>query len=298
MNSKARIGWIGTGVMGNSMAGHLLAAGHDLRVFTRSKHRAMDLLERGAKWCGSPREVAEESEVVFSMVSHPADVDAVHLGDTGTLSARSLPKVIIDMTSSKPSLARRIHERATTLGVGSLDAPVTGGDVGARNATLSIMVGGDECLYQRMRGYFELMGKTIVLHGPPGAGQKAKLVNQVLIAANMIGVTEGIRLARAIGLDPAKVLESVSAGAAGSWSLSNLAPRILRQDFEPGFFIEHFIKDLRMAVEEGAESGLDLPGLELAKSLYERAQAAGLGRRGTHGLALLYQTSGIAPSCA
>lgn len=292
MTESGPIGWIGTGVMGHSMAGHLLATGRPLKIFTRSRSRCEALLARGAIWCDSAMAVAQGSDVVFSMVSNPEDVESVHLGPTGTLSASKLPRVLVDMTSSRPSLAERIATVAADKGVECLDAPVTGGDVGARNATLSIMVGGNEATFQRVLPLLGLMGKTIVLHGPHGSGQRAKLVNQVLIAANMVGVTEGIRMARQVGLDPSRVLESVCPGAAGSWTLSNLAPRILKGDFEPGFFIDHFVKDLRMALEEGEASGLDLPGLALAKVLYERAQAAGLGRKGTQGLALLYGADG------
>lgn len=280
----AEMGWIGTGVMGRSMGLHLIDAGHRLRVFTRTPERARDLLDRGAIWVESPRAAAEGAEVVFSMVGFPQDVEHVHLGPDGTLAAEGPAPFLIDLTTSDPTLAVRIHGLAAERGVSALDAPVSGGDVGARNGTLSIMVGGELEAFERVLPWMEPMGGTIVLQGGPGAGQRTKIVNQILVAASMVGACEAIQFAEAAGLDPARVLSSVSSGAAGSWTLSNLVPRILQDDFEPGFFIEHFVKDLGIAVQAARELNLSLPGLEMAEQLYQAAEKAGFGRNGTQAL--------------
>lgn len=284
-----RIGWIGCGVMGSPMVGHLLGAGHTVTIHTRTKARATALLDRGAAWAPTPVAAAEGQDVVFSMVSMPSDVEEVHLGKCGTLTATRLPALLVDMTSSRPSLARKIDEAARSRGVAALDAPVTGGDIGARNATLSILVGGSSQAFEVARPLFGVLGKTIVHQGAAGAGQQAKIANQILIASKMIGICEALIFARSAGLDPAKLLESVSAGAAGSWALTNLAPRIIRGDFSPGFFIDHFVKDLGIAVEECRAQGLQFPGLELAERLYRMAQDGKLGDHGTQGLFLLYE---------
>lgn len=280
-----RVAFIGTGVMGRSMAGHLLAAGHAVVVHTRTRARAEELLGRGASWASDPAGAAEGADAAISMVGLPEDVRAVHLGERGTLAARRPPALVIDMTTSSPSLAIELAAAAMRRGCASLDAPVSGGDIGARNAALSIMVGGDPSAFECARPLFALMGKTIVHHGGPGAGQYAKLVNQILVAASMVGVSEALAFAGASGLDPHKVLESVSPGAAGSWTLSNLAPRILKGDMAPGFRVEHLVKDLRIAAEEARTRGLRLPGLELAEGLYRALQASGGGALGTQSLA-------------
>ena len=284
--SPRRIGWIGTGVMGTSMAGHLLAAGHQVTVHSRTRARAEPLLGRGAGWADSPAALGAQCEVVFSMVGEPADVEAVHLGPRGTLSGSAAPRVIVDMTTSAPSLAARLHEAMDARGGGAVDAPVSGGDVGARNATLSIMVGGRTEDVEAVRPLLALMGRTIVHQGPPGSGQHCKLVNQVLVAASTISMAEGLTYARRAGLDPAKTLESVSGGAAGSWTLQNLAPRVLRGDLEPGFQVAHLLKDLRIVCLEAERMELDLPLLQLAKRLYQELADAGHGRRGTHAMVL------------
>ena len=281
-----RIGWIGTGVMGLPMASHLLESGLNMTVFTRSRAKAQPLLDAGAQWAGSPAEAADGRDIVISIVGFPKEVAAVHLEPGGTLSAATPPKAIIDMTTSQPGLAVRIAAKAGGMGVRALDAPVSGGDVGARQATLSIMVGGSEEGFAYVRPVLDLLGKTVVHQGAPGAGQRTKAVNQVLIASNMIGVCEGMLLARSAGLDPLLVLASVAGGAAGSWSLSNLAPRMIDRDFEPGFFVEHFIKDLEIALQIAARTGLALPGLALARQLYEATKAQGYGRKGTQALLL------------
>jgi 3-hydroxyisobutyrate dehydrogenase len=285
-STKVNIGWIGTGVMGLPMAGHLMAAGHALRVHNRTRAKAQPLLDAGAEWADSPADAAAGVDVVFSMVGFPADVERVHLGGNGTLSARPLPGVIVDMTTTAPELSKRIARAAKERGVGAVDAPVSGGDIGARNATLSIMIGGEAADVDLIRPLLEKLGKNIIHHGPPGAGQHAKMVNQILIATNMIGVCEGLLYARRAGLDPLKVIESVGSGAAGSWSINNLGPRMANRNFEPGFYVEHFIKDLDIALTEAQRMGLELPGLALARRLYENVRELGYARKGTQALLL------------
>ncbi|MGH2843140.1 MAG: NAD(P)-dependent oxidoreductase, partial [Solirubrobacteraceae bacterium] len=284
MGAVMKLGWIGTGVMGSSMCAHLLAAGHAVSVYSRTPERAQALLTQGAAWAGSPAAAAADAEVVFTMVGLPVDVREVILGEHGALAALSIGSVIIDMTTSEPSLAVEIHRLARERGIDSIDAPVSGGDVGARNATLSIMVGGDEGPVERVRPLLELLGKTIVHQGPAGAGQHTKMVNQTLIATGMIGVCEALLYAHRAGLDPETVLQSVSGGAAGSWSLTNYAPRILRGDFAPGFMVEHFLKDMEITLAEARRMNLALPGLALAHELYLAVRAQGGGRDGTQSL--------------
>jgi 3-hydroxyisobutyrate dehydrogenase len=279
-----RLGWIGTGVMGTSMAGHLLSGGYPLTVYSRTRQRAEPLIERGAAWADTPAAVAAASDVVFTMVGYPADLREVVLGDAGILPAARPGTVIVDMTTSEPSLAREIYAAARDKNVDSVDAPVSGGDVGARNAALSIMVGGDAGTVQRLRPLFELMGKTIVHQGPAGAGQHTKMVNQTLIATGMIGVCEALLYAYKAGLDPQTVLQSVGGGAAGSWSLTNYAPRMLNGDYAPGFLVEHFIKDMEITLAEARRMDLSLPGLALAHELYLALRAQGGGRDGTQAL--------------
>jgi len=282
----SRLGWIGAGVMGRSMCGHLLAAGFAVSVNSRTRAKADPLVELGASWCNSPREVAEASDVVFTMVGFPDDVRQVILGEEGVLAGSRPGMIIVDFTTSRPSLAQEIAAAAAQRGVTSLDAPVSGGDIGAREARLSIMVGGDRAAFDALMPCWQRLGKTIVHHGPPGAGQHAKMVNQILIASNMVGLCEALLYAHRAGLDPEKVLASVGAGAAGSWSLSNLGPRILAGDFAPGFYIEHFLKDLAIALEESRRMQLALPGLALAEQLYRAAAAQGYARNGTQALQL------------
>jgi 3-hydroxyisobutyrate dehydrogenase len=284
-----RIGFIGTGVMGAPMAGHLLDAGYELTVHTRTAAKADGLLARGAHWADTPAHAADGQDAVISIVGMPHDVRETHLGERGTLCATNVPKVIVDMTTSEPALAVEIANAAAAKGVQSIDAPVSGGDVGARNAALSIMVGGDDDAVAYVRPVFEAMGKTVVHQGPPGAGQHTKMINQILIATNMIGVCEGLLYAYKAGLDPMTVIDSVGRGAAGSWSINNLGPRMITRDFEPGFFVEHFIKDLQIALDEAARMHLALPGLALARQLYEALRAQGHGRRGTQALLLVLE---------
>ena len=284
-----KIAFIGTGVMGHSMAGHLIDGGHDLVIYTRTRSKAESLLERGAVWGDTPAQASDGAVIAIAIVGMPEDVEEVFLGEAGLLAAATPPSIIIDMTTSPPSLARRIAEVAAAKRVSSIDAPVSGGDVGAKNATLSIMVGGETPAVATAWPVLELMGKTIVHQGPAGAGQHTKMVNQILIAGGMLGMCEGLRYAEAAGLDGQKVIDSVGGGAAGSWSINNLGPRILNRDFEPGFFIEHFLKDLTIAFHEAEVMGLDLPALDMAKAFYERAVSEGLGRKGTQALQLLLE---------
>lgn len=292
--NQTRIGWIGTGVMGRSMCGHLVDAGYPVTLFTRTRSKADDLLSRGARWADSPREVAAASDVVISIVGFPDDVRQVLFGDEGTLSGSRRGSVLVDMTTSRPSLAVEIAQAAAERGVVSIDAPVSGGDVGARGGTLSIMIGGDEETVAGLEPIWRLLGSKWVRQGGPGAGQHAKMVNQTLIASGMIGVCEALLYAHRAGLDLNKVLESVGSGAAGSWALSNLGPRIIAGDFAPGFFVEHFLKDMAIALAESRRMGIALPGLALAEQLYRAVAAQGHARDGTQALVLaLSQMSGI-----
>jgi 3-hydroxyisobutyrate dehydrogenase len=283
---KTRVGWIGTGVMGHSMVGHLMSKGYQATVYTRSRDKAKDLIDKGAAWAETPKAVADRSDVVFAIVGFPPDVREVFLGAQGALAGSKPGSILVDMTTSDPTLAREINEAAKAKGVGSIDAPVSGGDVGARNATLSIMVGGDADAVEAARPLFECMGKTIVHQGPAGAGQHTKMVNQILVAASMIGTCEALLYATKAGLDPTTVLQSVTTGAANSWSLQNLGPRIIAGNFEPGFFVEHFIKDMGIALQECARMGIALPGLALVHQLYVAVKAQGYGRKGTQALML------------
>ncbi len=289
-----RIGWIGTGVMGSSMVGHLLTAGYACTVFSRSKSKAEPLLTRGAKWAETPALLAAQSDVVFSIVGFPSDVREVILGANGALSGSKPGTVLVEMTTSEPSLAVEIHQTALTKGVHSVDAPVSGGDIGAKNATLSIMIGGDKPIVDLLQPLFSTLGKTLVHQGKAGSGQHAKMANQILIATNMIGVCESLLYGYKAGLDLPTMLQSVGPGAAGSWSLNNLGPRIMNNNFDPGFFVEHFIKDMGIALAEAKRMGLSLPGLALGEQLYLSVQAKGWGRNGTHALMMaLAEMSGI-----
>ncbi|MBC7818373.1 MAG: NAD(P)-dependent oxidoreductase, partial [Planctomycetaceae bacterium] len=245
---KTKIGWIGTGVMGNSMAGHLLAAGFAVSVYSRTKAKAEPLIGKGAGWAESPKTLAQQSDVIFAIVGFPSDVREVMLGANGAMAGSKAGNVLVDMTTSEPSLAVEIAEAAKVKGVFSVDAPVSGGDIGAKNAALSIMVGGDKEIVDALQPCFSVMGKTIIHQGGPGAGQHTKMVNQILIASNMVGVCEALLYGYKSGLDLETVMKSVSVGAAGSWSLSNLGPRIMANNFDPGFFVEHFIKDMGIAL--------------------------------------------------
>lgn len=282
----AQIGWIGTGVMGLSMCGHLLRAGHPVTVFTRDKQRAMPLLEAGAEWADQPAAVAAQADAIFSIVGFPHDVHEVMFGPAGVLSAIRPGSLIVEMTTSQPNLAQEIAAAAVERGADALDAPVSGGDIGAREARLSIMVGGRPDAFAAAEPLLRKLGKTIVHQGGPGAGQHTKMVNQILIANNMIGVCEALLYGHRAGLDLETVMASVASGAAGSWSLSNLGPRIMRGDMDPGFYVEHFVKDMGIALEEARRMNLALPGLALAHQLYVALIGQGHGRLGTQALHL------------
>jgi len=291
---KTRIGWIGLGVMGRSMCGHLIDKGFSATVYTRTKATADSVVAAGAQWGANPKAVAEQSDVVFSIVGFPSDVREVLLGEQGALAGATKGDVLVDMTTSEPSLAVEIYEKAKAKGVSSVDAPVSGGDVGAKEARLSIMIGGDEDTVGALQPCWDAMGKTVVRQGGAGAGQHTKMVNQTLIAAGMIAVCEGLLYAYRAGLDLETVMQSVGSGAAGSWSLSNLGTRMIANNFDPGFFVEHFVKDMGIALAEARRMNLALPGLALAFQLYEGVIANGGGRNGTHALMLtLAQLSGV-----
>lgn len=280
----SKIGWVGTGVMGHSMCRNLMESGFQVSLYSRTQNKAADLIAAGANWCESPKAVAQASDVIFSIVGMPSDVREVFLSDRGVLAGCQPGNIVVDMTTSEPQLAIELADAARGLGVHSVDAPVSGGDVGARTGTLSIMIGGDAEVVTALEPCWKAMGKTYVLQGEAGSGQHAKIVNQILVAAGMIGVCESLLYAQQSGLDLETVLQSVSSGAAGSWALSNLAPRIVSGNFDPGFFVEHFVKDLGIAMRESKRMSLTLPGLELACELYERVVARGDGQLGTHAL--------------
>jgi len=282
------IGFIGTGVMGKSMARNLMKAGYRLNVYNRTAKSAAELVEEGATWKDSVAELAATSDVVITMVGYPRDVEEVYLGENGVVNNARPGTYLIDMTTSSPVLARKIYDAAKAKGMYALDAPVSGGDIGARDAKLVIMVGGDQEVFDKMLPIFEAMGKNIILHGGPGAGQYTKMCNQIVVAGNMLGACEAMAYAVKAGLDPEKVLQSIGRGAASSWSLVNLGPRMIKGDYAPGFYIKHFIKDMKIALESAQEMGLKLPGLEQAKALYEQLAAQGEENSGTQALFKYY----------
>lgn len=283
---KTKIGWIGTGVMGRWMCEHVMNKGFSMTVYNRTKEKAQPLLDKGATWVDSPKAVAENSDVIFTMVGFPADVRETVLGENGTLAGAKPGSVLVDMTTTEPSLAQEIYAKAKAKGVFSVDAPVSGGDVGAREARLSIMVGGDKEVVDALQPLFEAMGKNIVYQGGPGAGQHTKMCNQIVIAGTMIGMCECLLYGYKAGLNLETMLACIARGAAQCWALDNLAPRILKRNFDPGFFVEHFIKDMGIALDEAKRMGLSLPGLALVHQLYLAVQAQGHGRKGTHALLL------------
>jgi 3-hydroxyisobutyrate dehydrogenase len=286
---KEIIGFIGTGVMGKSMAANLLKAGHRVLVYTRTKSKAEDLLEQGADWKDSAAAIASQANVIITIVGYPKDVEEVYFGEDGIIQNANQASYVIDMTTSKPFLAQKIYAEAKAKGLSSLDAPVSGGDIGAKEAMLSIMVGGDEEAFKAVKPIFEVMGTNIVYQGEAGAGQHTKMCNQIAIASNMIGVCEAMIYGQKAGLDPNTVLKSIETGAAGSWSLSNLAPRMIAGNFDPGFYVKHFIKDMEIALESAQEMELKTPGLELAISLYKELAAQGEENSGTQALYKLFE---------
>jgi len=282
------IGFVGTGVMGKSMAGHLLKAGYQVLVFNRTKARAEELIQMGAVWQDTVAELANRSNVIITIVGYPKDVEEVYFGNAGILSHAKSGSYLVDMTTSAPALAKKIYDEALTKGMYALDAPVSGGDVGAKEARLAIMVGGDEDVFDALVPIFNFVGKNVILQGKAGAGQHTKMCNQIAIASTMIGVCEAIAYAKTAGLNPETVLKSIESGAAGSFSLTNLAPRMLVNNFAPGFYVKHFIKDMTIALASAQEMGLLTPGLELAKSLYDKLAEQGEENSGTQALIKLY----------
>nr|WP_281252736.1 NAD(P)-dependent oxidoreductase [Halobacillus hunanensis] len=286
---NARIGWIGTGVMGKSMVERLLMEGYEVNVFTRTPSKADELIEKGARWQDNVRNLAKESDIIFTMVGYPSDVEEIYFGENGILEHSGEGTYMIDLTTSSPDLAKKITKKAEERRSYALDAPVSGGDVGAKQGTLSIMVGGEEKPVEYIWPILDVLGNQIVWQGPAGAGQFTKMSNQIAIASNMMGVSEALIYAEAAGLDPSTVLESISGGAAGSWSLSNLTPRVIKGDLEPGFYVKHFIKDMKIAIESAEKMELDLPGLKLAKQLYDQISADGYANSGTQALYQYYK---------
>ena len=286
---KTCVGFIGLGVMGKSMTGHILKAGYGVHVYTRTKAAAEDLVSKGAVWEDSVKTLSQKCRVIITMVGYPFDVEQVYLGEGGILAHAGKGALVIDMTTSSPDLAVRIYEKARLSGIEALDAPVSGGDLGAKNATLSIMAGGDRAAFDRALPLFEVIGKNIVFQGKPGSGQHTKMANQIAIAAGMVAVCESIAYARKAGLDPETVLKSIGAGAAASWSLNNLGPRMITGNMEPGFYIKHFIKDMKIAVESSRHFDFQTPGLDLTLSLYEKLAQMGYEDKGTQALFKLFE---------
>lgn len=288
--SQTTVGFIGLGVMGRSMAQHLLDVGYALIVHTRTRSKAEPLLEAGAKWAESPAELAPQCDVIITIVGFPEDVEAVYLGADGLIAQARPGSVLIDMTTSSPLLAERLGREAGERELEFLDAPVSGGDIGAREARLSIMAGGSEQGFERVRPLFEIMGKNIHRQGPAGAGQHTKMANQIAVAGTMLGTCEALAYAQFAGLDPEQVLQSIGGGAAASWSLNHLGPRIIQEDFAPGFYVKHFIKDMRLAINAARETGCATPALDLTLAMYEQLAKEGHADDGTQVLARLYET--------
>ncbi|QCT73907.1 NAD(P)-dependent oxidoreductase [Macrococcoides canis] len=280
-----KIGFIGTGVMGKSMATHL---GETLFIYNRTKEKALPLIEQGHIWCDTPAEVVAQSDIIFTMLGYPIDVEAIYLGPEGLISNGTQDQIFIDCTTSSPELAQKINQEASNKGIYVLDAPVSGGDIGARNGTLSVMVGGDEAILDRVKPLIDKFSSSVTYFGEAGSGQHTKMANQIAIATNMIGVAESLYYAHKAGLDVEKVLETISKGAAGSWSLSNLAPRILKEDYAPGFYTHHFLKDMSIALEETKKLGIELPGLELSYKLYSSLSDELKESTGTHAIYQYY----------
>ncbi|WP_320173785.1 NAD(P)-dependent oxidoreductase [Maridesulfovibrio sp.] len=279
-----KIGWIGTGVMGGSMCMHLIKAGNKAFVYNRTKSKADQLVAKGATWCDSPAEVAQKADIIFTIVGYPTDVEQTILGENGVLANTDAGKILVDMTTSEPVLAERIAKEAAAKGVGALDAPVSGGDLGARNATLAIMVGGEKKIFDEVMPLFDVMGSNIQLMGKAGAGQHTKMCNQILIAGTMIGTVESLLYAYKAGMNLNEVIDVIGSGAAGSWSINNLGRRIADDDFNPGFFIKHFVKDMGIALDEAKRMNLSLPGLALVNQFYISAMALGYEELGTQAL--------------
>lgn len=281
---RLQIGWIGTGVMGNAMCGHMIDAGHDLFVHNRTRDKAANLLEKGAHWCDTPKSVARQSRIIFTIVGYPRDVAQVISGPDGVLAGAAKGATIVDMTTSSPELAMAISDSAGAVEIHALDAPVSGGDIGAREATLSIMVGGDKEVFERVRPLLEILGRNVIHMGPPGRGQHTKMANQILVAGTMIGVVESLLYARRMDMDLDAVIDVIGQGAASSWAINNLGRRIAARDYDPGFYIKHFVKDMGIALDECRRMNLSLPGLSLVHQFYLAATAQGEQNLGTQAL--------------
>ncbi|MFH1518562.1 MAG: NAD(P)-dependent oxidoreductase [Pseudomonadota bacterium] len=285
---RKKVGFIGLGIMGRSMAGHILDGGHELNIYNRTRSKADELVARGAIWHDTAGDAAAASDVVITIVGYPKDVEETYLGAGGIIERAKVGTILIDMTTSSPTLAGEIAAKAAEKGIAVLDAPVSGGDVGARTAKLSIMVGGTEEAFAAALPLFQLMGESIVRQGGPGAGQHTKMCNQIAIAATMLAVSESLAYAKASGLDAKRVLSSIGTGAASSFLLNNLGPKMLNDDYAPGFYVHHFIKDMSIAIAEAERMKLDLPALALAKQLYEKLAAGGFGEEGTQAIFRVY----------
>lgn len=288
--ANTTIGFIGTGVMGKSMAHNLIEAGYNLSVYTRTKEKAQSLLDKGAIWKNNPGALAASADVIITMVGYPEDVESIYFDENGILANAKKDTVVIDMTTSKPKLAVDIYQAASDKGIDALDAPVSGGDIGAQNGNLAIMVGGDDAAFDKVSNLFDILGSEVILQGKAGAGQHTKLCNQITIASNMIGVCEAIVYAKKAGLDPSRVLDSITTGAAGSFSLSKLGPRMIKGDFAPGFYVKHMIKDMTIALESAQELGMSTPGLDLSLKLYKQLAENGYEDSGTQALIKLLET--------
>lgn len=288
LNTNTTIGFVGLGVMGNAMAKNLLKAGYSLKVFNRSLEKTREVVEAGAVLADSVAETANDVDALITIVGTPDDVREIYLSENGIIANAAKQTILIDMTTSEPSLAKEIAESAKMKNLIALDAPVSGGDIGAKNGSLSIMIGGDENAFLAAKPLFEILGKTVVLQGNSGSGQHTKMCNQIAIATNMIGIMEALVYAKKSGLNPDVVLQSIGSGAAASWSLNNLQPRVINNDYEPGFYVSHFLKDMGIALKESGKMNIEMPGLTLAYSLYEKLVASGKGSLGTQALYKLW----------
>ena len=291
-----KIGFIGTGVMGASIVKHLLAADYSVTVYNRTKSKADELIRLGAKWADTPAEVTEKNELVFTIVGYPQDVEETYFGENGIFKTATENHILVDMTTSTPTLAQKLYEEGNKRGIKVLDAPVSGGDLGAKNGTLTVMVGGDESTYEKVKPFFDLFSAKVNLQGKAGSGQHTKMANQIMIAGTMTGMAELLVYANAANLDLEKVLDTVGGGSAQNWSLANYAPRILKEDYTAGFFVKHFIKDLKIALDEAEKMSLDLPATRQAKELYEDLAQNGFENDGTQAIIKLWWPEGQRPN--
>lgn len=283
-----KIGFIGTGVMGSSMIRHLLNAGYPVHVYNRTKSRADAVIAEGAKWCDTPAEVTAQADIVITIVGYPTDVEETYFGETGIFSQADDHHILIDMTTSTPTLAEKIYAFGKEKGIATLDAPVSGGDKGAQNGTLTTMVGGDQETFDAAKQVLSVFSSKVMLQGPAGSGQHTKMANQIMVAGTMTGMTELLVYSKAAGLDLERVIEQVGSGSAANWSLTNYGPRILKQDYTAGFFVKHFVKDLKIALDEAEKMGIDLPATRQAALLYEQLAGKDFADDGTQALVKLW----------